>query len=192
MVHPRHRVRHLRRYIRSWHVWTGHAHVVGPHPHDAQRSRVQWWNRGRRPLALRKCATHVAAPVHRLGEERVPLIGPRLDDDIVRLRYRDADLIHRNRLNVLSVRLDDGHLQPGDFHVEVRHGRCIDDAQTHAFSRSEDACPVFSSGPSVQKIRIGRATHVRDVRGIHPHSSPHFPISEGGTGVFEQTADKLW
>ena len=77
------------------------------------------------------------------AQDLVLLVGRGLNDDVQRLRGRDAELVHRDRLHVVAVRLHDGHPQARDAHILVGHGRGVDEAQPHALAGAEqrgDSC----------------------------------------------------
>src|SRR6266478_916081 len=75
-------------------------------------------DRGHHAGPWRERTAGIAAPILGLHKERVGAIGFGLHDDVVGLGDADAKLIHRHRLDIVAVRLHDGHRQAINAHVE--------------------------------------------------------------------------
>ena len=148
--------------------------------HRQDRPPVERGNRCLEPGAHRERRARMARAVHRLCKDRVRLAIRRLDDYVESLGKRDAQLIHRDRLHGLPVGGHDRHAQPRDADVEVAHRRTVDEAQTHALARPEETGPVSGRRRAVDEIRVGRAAHVGEIGGIHPHRAPGAPVGERG------------
>ncbi|MNE84046.1 hypothetical protein D3C80_1809140 [compost metagenome] len=80
---------------------------------------------------------------------------------------------------MLSVGCDHSHFQTRNPHIEVRHGRGVDEAQPDFFARLEDARPVGVRGLAIHEIGVGIAAHVSQIGWAHVHLSPHFPVRHG-------------
>ena len=98
--------------------------------------------------ARRQRAGGEPGAVHGLREDRERVLAGRLDDHVVGLGDRDAELVDGHRPHVLPVGRDDGHLQAGDAHVEVRHRRAVDEPQPHPLARREQPGPVRRPAPA--------------------------------------------
>ena len=79
-------------------------------------------------LAFREGSAGEATAVQRLREDRVGLTHLRFHNYVVRLGRRDLELLDGHRLDVLTIRLHDGHGEARDLQIEVGHRRRIDDA----------------------------------------------------------------
>ena len=170
--------------------------VVHPHVrHGQERPFPARRDIGAHSLSWRERAGRKTAAVHRLGEERVSPVLAGLDDDVVRLRDRDTELVGLDRLHVKPVLLDDGHRQPGDPEVEERRGRSVDDAEPHPLARLEQPRPVLAGRHPVHEIRIRGTIHVGEVGRVHAHFAPHQSITDGRSepplpGVTDEVEDR--
>ena len=79
-------------------------------------------------------------------------------------------------MDVLAVRRNDGHLQSGNAHVEVRHRRAIDEPQPHALARPEESGPVAGGRHAVHQVCVGGPGHIGEVGRVHPHLAPRRPV----------------
>ncbi|MNS31470.1 hypothetical protein D3C72_635270 [compost metagenome] len=82
------------------------------------------------------------------------------DDDVIGFGHRDLELVDLDRADVLAVGLHHGHGQTRNADVEDRHGRGVDDAQTHPLAGPEQAGPVLLRAVAVDQIGIGGAVDV--------------------------------
>ena len=159
-----------------------HAAVVHPaHPHVAHgqgRSLTEWRNLGRHAEAGRERGAAHAGTIDGLGHDGVGAVLGRPDDDVIGFGHGDLELVDLDWPHVHPVRLDDGHGQAGDPHIEDRHRRGVDDAQADALARTEQAGPVFVRAMTIDQEGVGRAVHVGDVARVHPHLAPHAPLFE--------------
>ena len=164
-------------------LWAHGTHVVSHSAmahvgHRQHRPAIEFRHRSSQAFAHGERARCEACPVHRLREDRERVLPGRLDDHVVRFRCRDPELVDGDRMHVLTVRRHDGHLQPGNPHVEVRHRRSVDESQAHALARLEEPCPIAGGRDAVHQIRVGVAGHVGEIRRVHPHLAPHLAIRE--------------
>ncbi|MNZ65412.1 hypothetical protein D3C78_836050 [compost metagenome] len=153
-----------------------HAHVG----HADQRSRVGAGHCGAEPLAQGQGAPGKTAAVHGLGKQGVGPLVARLDDHVIGLRHGNPQFIDADRLHVLSVGGDDSHFQTGQAHVEVTHGRAVDQPQAQFLSRFERAGPVGLRGLAVHQVAVGHAADICQVRGAHLHFGPHRAVCHRG------------
>ncbi|MNM52373.1 hypothetical protein D3C81_634510 [compost metagenome] len=160
-------------------VHAGHAHVI----HGHQGAWVQCRQR-RYPSRLhRQGAACVASAIHRLGEQGVGRFG-RFDDNVEGFRHGNAKLVDAHRFDVQAIGGDHGHFQAGDAHVEVGHGRAVDEAQPQLFPGAEHPGPVRIRRLAVQQVGVSGAADVRQVGGVHLHFGPHFAIGDGRPPAF--------
>ena len=162
------------------------SHVV-PHSavthvgHRQDRPRIQGGHRRRQSRARRERAGGESGAIHRLREDREGVLAGGLDDHVEGLSHGDAELVDGYRPYWQAVGGHDGHLQPGDPHVEVRHSGTVDEAEPDLLARREQPRPVAGGRAAVHQVGIGVAGHVGEVRGAHAHLPPHPPFLEGGT-----------
>ncbi len=143
-------------------------HVV----HGQHRAGVQRGDCRAQPGPHRERPCREAGAVHRLRDDRERVLPRGLDDHVVGLGDRDAELVDRHRPHRQAVGGHDRHLQPGNAQVEVRHRRPVDHAQSHALARREQPRPVACGGGAVEQVRVGGSGHVGQVRRAHAHLSP--------------------
>ena len=124
VIHARHGA-HVHRAV----IHPGHAHVV----HGHQRARVQRRHRCCQTGAGGEGGAGVTTAIHGLGKQGAGL-AVRLDDHVVGLRHGDAQLVDADRFDVQTVCRDHGHFQPRNAHVEVSHGRAVDQPQAQFFA----------------------------------------------------------
>src|SRR5580765_2264075 len=127
------------------HVHALHTHALHTHAHilhRSNRSGPTLRNRRRHARSRRERAARIAAAVHGLGKNGIRAILDRFDDDIVGLRHSHAKLIHRDRLDVLSVRLHDCHHEPRNAHIVEGHTSRVDKSQPHPLAWTKQPRPV--------------------------------------------------
>lgn len=166
-----------------------HAHII----HAQQWAWIQGRDDGLQAGPAGQGAAGVAGAVHRLGEQRVGTFG-RLDDHVEGFCHCDAQFIDRYWLDVQAIAGDYGHFQARDTHVEIRHGRAVDQAQSNPLARLEQPGPVHVRGLAVHQVGVGRAADIRQVSRLHPHFRPHPAITSGLapaflTDVVDEVAD---
>ncbi|MDT4809231.1 hypothetical protein FQZ97_421110 [compost metagenome] len=195
MVHPAHlAVVHARHpALRGTVIHARHAAVIHAHiRHANQRARVDVWNRRTQPLAHRQGAAGVTATVHGLREEGVGLLALGLDYDVVGFGHGDTELVDADRLDVLPVGRHHCHLQARDAHIEVGHGRGIDEAQTELLAGLEDAGPVAVRRLAVHQVGVGIGTDIGEVGGAHLHLGPHLAVGNcGGPALGADVVDEV-
>ena len=162
------------RHRHARHRIAGHAHVG----HGAQRALAAFRDRRAQARPQRQRAGRVAAAIHRLGKDRVRLVGLRLHDHVVALGRGDAEFLDRDRLDVLAIRLHERHLQARDANIEMRHRAGIDEAHADAFARLEEGGPVLPRRLAVEQVGVGETGHVGDVGRVHPHLCPQRAVGE--------------
>ena len=145
--------------------------------HGQQRPRVHRRYRSTQALADRKRATDVAGARGVLGEDREGVLPGRLDDHVEGFGSGDAQLVHRQRVDVLAVDLDDRHLQARDADVEVGHRRTVDEAQADLFSGAEKSRPVAQRRGPVHQVGVGMRVDVGQVGRRHAYASPCLAIA---------------
>ncbi|MCY1281560.1 hypothetical protein D9M70_303700 [compost metagenome] len=170
-----------------------HAAVIHAHVgHADQRARVRLRYRGAQSLAHGQGAAGVAGAVHGLGEEGVGLVAGGLHQHVVGFGHGNAELIDAHRLHWLAVGGDHRHLQAGDAHVEVGHGRAVDEAQADLLARLEQPGPVAVRRLAIEQVGVGGAAHVRKVGGAHLHFRPHLAVGHGsGPAVLADVIDEV-
>src|SRR5262249_9704031 len=114
----------------------------------------------------------------RLREYCVGAVVLWLYGDVVDFSGTDAELIHRDGLDILSVRCRDGHFQAGNANVEERHRRPVDDSQLHSLTAAEQTGPIASRSDPVEEVRIGMSRNIEQIGVVHPHLTPHTAIRE--------------
>ena len=158
---------------------TAHAamtHVV----HGQDRFRIDCGHRRAQAFAHREGAADVTRAAHILREDREGILAGGLHDHVECLGGCDAELVDRHRAHVLAIGGDNGHLQTRDAHVEMGHGRAIDEAQPHLFTGLENPRPVAQRGGAVQQVGVGVAVDVRQVGRGHPHLAPRLAVPQSG------------
>ena len=151
-----------------------HAHIG----HGAQRARIHRRDGAAMPGARRKRAAGKAGAVLGLGEDRVGAVGLRLHDHVVGFGDADAELVDRDRRDIVAVGLDDGHRQIGDAHIENAHRRAVDEAQPHPLAGPEQRRPVGARRLAVDQVGVGGAADIEDVGRAHAHLAPHQPVGD--------------
>ena len=96
----------------------------------------------------------------------------RLDDHVVGFCRRNPKFVDGHRMHVLAIRRHDGHLQTRDTHVEVRHRRPVDEAETNALAWFEHPRPVRGGWRAVHQVGVGVAGHVGEIRRRSSASRP--------------------
>ena len=100
-----------------------HGHGVMRRAHHVAHRQPDTGIHGRhgRDHAFARCerTPRVTGAVDGLGEHRVRTI-IRFDQNVISLGDRNAELVDGDRIDVLSIRRDHGHLQAGDAYVEDR------------------------------------------------------------------------
>ena len=114
-----------------------------------------------------------------MGEDRVGLVARR-DDHVEDFGHPDADLIHRHRLDVLTVGLDHSHLEPRYAHVEKGHRTAVDETQPHLLARTEQPGPVAGRRCAVHEIGVGVGGDIGEIGRAHAHLVPHLAFIESG------------
>ncbi len=84
-------------------------------------------------MANGQCSGGVAGAAHVLAEDGKRVLAGGLDQHIVGFGGSDAELIDADRMDVLAIGGDHGHLQAGNAHIEVGHRGAIDEAQQYLF-----------------------------------------------------------
>ena len=165
-----------------------HAHIA----HGNGRPWIDSGNRGLQALANRQGAPGIPGTVHGLGENGVSLLAFGFDDDIVGFGNGNAELVDRNGFDMLPIRRDNRHLQAGNSHIEIRHGRAVDEAQADFLARLEHARPVTVGGLAVHQVGVGVAAHVSEIGGAHFHLGPHPAVGyRGGPAHFAHIVDEI-
>ena len=100
-----------------------------------------------------------------------------MHNHIVGLSNRNPEFIDRNRLDVISVSLDDRHLQSRNADVEIGHGRRIDEPHSDTLTGLEEAGPVLPRPLAIDQRR--KALQVLDVGWHHAHFAPGAAIRQG-------------
>src|SRR5690606_24746677 len=98
--------------------------------------------RGAQSLPDRESAADVARSPQVLGEDREGILSAGFDDDVESLRGGNAELIDGDRVHILPIGRDHGHLQPRDAYVEMRHRRPVDETEADLLAGTEEAGPV--------------------------------------------------
>src|SRR3546814_9414012 len=83
-----------------------------------------------------------------------------------------TELIDADWFDVLAIGRDYRHLPAGDTHIEVRHGRGIDETQTNLLARFESAGPVAIRCLAVHQVGVGVATARKSPR-LTPVTNAH-------------------
>ena len=174
-LHAAHGIRCARRrHVHPVHL---HAHV----DHRAPGRLAQIRNVSDHPLARGQRPARKPRPVHGLGHDRVcPPLGRR-HDHIEGLGHRDLQFVHRDWLDVLSVRLHDRHREARNTQVEVTQRRGVDEPESHALPRGEQARPAVLRTLAVHQVGVEVPGDVGDVGGRHAHPAPHQAVLHGGT-----------
>ena len=120
-------------HIAMIHTHMRHAHIS----HGQQGCRTQFGNLTLHFLTRSQGATGKTRAAHGFGEQGVSLVFLRLNDHVIGFGNADAQLIDRNRLHVVAIGLHHGHFQTGQAHVEVGHGRRVDQPQAHPLTGFE-------------------------------------------------------
>ena len=115
------------------HTRMRHAHIG----HGQQRRRTQRRNLTLHALTRRQSAAGKTRATHGFGEQGVSLVFLRLNNDVIGLGNANTQLIDRDRLHVIAVGLHHGHFQTGQAHIEVGHGRRVDQPQAHPLTGFE-------------------------------------------------------
>jgi len=149
--------------------------------HGQQRTRIDRRHRCTQPFTHRQRAADVAGTGTVLGKEGEGVLAGRFDDHVEGLGGGDADLVHRQRMDVLAVDLDHRHLQARDAHIEVAHRRAVDEAQPDLLAAAEQAGPVAQRSGAVHQVGVGVRVDVRQVGGRHPHAAPGRAVAQGRT-----------
>src|SRR3546814_5474494 len=100
---------------------------------------------GLHALPWRQSAAGVARAVDRLGEQRIGVLVLRLDDDVVGFGHRNAELVDRDRFDVLTVGGNHRHLETRNAYVENGGRRAVDEAQPDLFAGFEDRSEEHTS-----------------------------------------------
>ena len=158
-------------------------HASVPHVHHAHVHSHVGMGQDRRGIHLRhlgpqrriggQIAERIAGPINRLGEYRIGAIVLRLDDDVVGLRDADAEFIDADRLYILAVGRDHGHLQARNTDIEECHRRAVDEAQAYLLAAFEQPHPAVRRRMTVHQEGIGVAGDIRDIAVAHAHVVPH-------------------
>ena len=156
------------------HTRMRHAHIG----HGQQRCRTQRRNLTLHALTRRQGGAGKTRATHGFGEQGVGAVFLRLNNDVIGLGNTNAQLIHRHRLHVIAVGLHHRHLQTGQAHVEVGHGRRVDQTQAHPLTRLEQSGPVLLRALAVDQP--GKALHILDVARHHAHIAPHQAVFQRG------------
>ena len=153
-----------------------HAHVT----HGNQWARVRAWYQCTQPFLYRKGAARIASAVHGLCKHGIRLFAVWFDDHVVGLGHGDTELVDADRFYVQTIGRNHSHLQAWDAHIEVRHGRGIDETQTNLLARFEYAGPVAIRCLAVHQVGVGVATDVGEISRAHLHYGPHLTVGYGG------------
>ena len=136
MIHASHVLHHM----------TLHAHSTHHSAHVGHSEK--WFRPHRRHSACHtfpwcKSSPHHAGTPHRFRDDAVSLVLTRLNDDIVGFGNCNAEFIHVDGLDIVPVRLDHGHFEPRNPHVEIGHRGRVDETQSNFLTRTEQAGPVL-------------------------------------------------
>src|SRR3546814_11048432 len=96
-------------------------HVLHPQPYPGIHRR----DLGLHALPWRQSAAGVARAVDRLGEQRIGVLVLRLDDDVVGFAHRNAALVARHRLDVLTVGGTHRHLETRNAYTQNGGTRAV-------------------------------------------------------------------
>ena len=162
------------------HTAVPHATHVSHHVrHGKPLHLVERRHRCLQALAYRQRAARIAAAVHRLREDRIGVVLGR-DQHIAGLAGTEAEFIHRHRLDVLAIHLNDLELEPRDADVIEGIARPVDEPQSHRLARREQARPVAGGRDAVGQIGERGTGDVGQIGRAHAHLVPHLPFAHGG------------
>ncbi len=122
VIHPCHRT-----------VIHGHAHVS----HGQNGALTKLRNFTAHSFPRGKGAGGIAGTSQGRGEDRICLLLLRLNDDVVCLSDGNAKLVDSLGLDVVSIRLYNGHLQTWNPHIEIGHRGPIDETEANPLARPE-------------------------------------------------------
>ena len=108
------------------------------------------------------------------------MVGPSFlwcDDNVIGLRDSDAKLIDRDGNNILSVCLDDLHLQAWNADIKIAHSGSIDETEPDTLAWHKLTCPWGFGGLAVRKKGIAR--NVGQICWHHSHFTPCKPVVDG-------------
>ncbi|MNS77525.1 hypothetical protein D3C72_1111070 [compost metagenome] len=167
------------------------AHVMTHVAHRQQWARVARGNRCLQAMAHGEGTGGIAGAAHVLAEEGEGILAAGFNQYVVGFGRGDAELVDADRMDVLAIGGDHGHLQAGDAHVEVGHRRAVDEAQQHLLATAEQPGPVAGRRSPVHQVGVGVRVDVGDVAGRHPHPAPHAAVGQRGrpaiaTGVAQE------
>ncbi|KAG1543387.1 hypothetical protein G6F50_013996 [Rhizopus delemar] len=121
-----------------------------------------------------------AGAAHVLAEKGERILASGLHQYVIGLGRCDAELVDADRMDVLAVGGDHGHLQPGDAHVEVGHRGAVDEAQQYLLAAAEQPGPVAGRRGTVHQVGVGVRVDVGDVGRGHSHPPPHATVGQCG------------
>ena len=136
VVHTGHVLHHMTLHAHSTH----HTAHVG---HGEKRFRPHRRHSACHTFSWCKSAPHHAGTSHRFRDNAVSFVLTRLHDDIVCFGYSNTEFVYLDRLNIIPVRLDHGHFEPRNPHVEIGHRGRVDETQSNFLTRTEQAGPVL-------------------------------------------------
>ena len=119
----------------------------------------------------------ITGSVDTLRENRIGAVGVGLDNYVISFRNADAKFIDRYRFDVLAIGGDHLHFQPGDSHIENRHGGGIDKTKPDFLTLFKQAEPAIFRRSAVHQKGIGISGYIRQVAVAHPHPVPHRAVT---------------
>src|SRR3989344_524888 len=142
-------------------VQARHAAVIHTHvAHCDQGARIGFGYWSAQPFTCSQSAAGIAGAIHGLGKNGVSLLVSEFDNHVVSLGHDDAQLINADWLDVQAIGRNNRHLQAWNAHVEVGHGRAVNEAQTELFARLENTCPVPIRCLAIHQVGVGVGTYV--------------------------------
>ena len=158
-----------------------------------QKRRRIHFRHGSGPLGIRaQDPAGIARPVDALGKYGVGAVGTGLDDHVIGFRHSNAELIDRNRLNVLSIGGHYRHFQAGNSHIVNCHGRAIDKTKPDFLTALEQAEPAIVRCRAVHQKGVGVAGNVSKIAVAHAHLVPHGAIfSRLAKAFFRYVAEEI-
>src|SRR3989344_2374100 len=155
VIHAAHAALHAA-VVHARHAAVIHTHVA----HGDQGARIGFGYWSAQPFTCSQSAAGIAGAIHGLGKNGVSLLVSEFDNHVVSLGHGDAQLINADWLDVQAIGRNNRHLQAWNAHVEVGHGRAVNEAQTELFARFENTCPVPIRCLAIHQVGVGVGTYV--------------------------------
>ena len=176
-------------------IHSGHAAMVHAghtaHVSHGQARRFAQLRHGRFHTLFRgQCCPGIARTSHGFGKNGVRLLILRAHNHVVGFGHTNPEFVHVNRLNVVAIGLDHGHIKTGDSDIEIGHRGRVDKTQPDTLPRLKESGPVLVRPLTVDQAR--KALHILNVRFHHAHIAPGHAVPNGvHQTVFGRVRKKL-